>query len=87
MNSLWKRNAKMTFSHLELRFQREFRVLTQLSLKYQYVSPEKLQTQNRSRGARSITSCRNLRVPVFYDVYSVSGPLCTQKSPFSWNPL
>ena len=48
MNSLWKRNAKMTFSHLELRFQREFRVLTQLSLKYQYVSPEKLQTQNRT---------------------------------------
>ena len=44
MNSLWKRNAKMTFSHLELRFQREFRVLTQLFLKYRYGS-----TQNCKR--------------------------------------
>ena len=44
MDPVWKRNAKMTFIHYELRSQRESRVLTQLSLNYRCVS-----TQNRKR--------------------------------------
>ena len=86
MNPLWKRNARMTFFHLELRFQREFRVLTQLFLKYRYVF-----TQNCKRKtvpeALDLLPHVGICVSVFYDVYNVSGPFCTQKSPFPGIPF